>query len=224
VEIRLGQFFSRRFNPCISADSIHKIIDKLTSDLEWVERQDYVQQTDYLTKAGFRLRVIEEEETSEIVNKRINARVDVKCNGAPFDFQVSFAKEKPMAYEEALATQIKSEATATRYKDRVSSIYKYFFWDLSVVSEMMKQEDPNDRTIRESFDERPGEDGSAVYEVELELKPTIGKGLPKKSREMATKLTESMVLKAIDMMYFLEELDPALINFEVSAGKNRKKC
>jgi hypothetical protein len=60
--------------------------------------------------------------------------------------------------------------------------------------------------------------------VELELKPLLGKELPKKSREMASLLAESMVLKAIDMMYFLEELDPALISFEVSAGKNRKKC
>lgn len=223
VEIRLGQFSSRRFNPGISADSFHKIMDKLTSDLEWVERQDYVQQTDYLTKAGLRLRVIEEEGTSEIVNKRNSAIVDVKCDGAPFDFRVSFAKAKPVAYEEALATQIKSEATATRYKDRVSFIYKYFSWDLSVVSET-KREDPDERTMRESFDERPGEDGSAVYEVELELKPLLGKELPKKSREMALVLAESMVLKTIDMMYFLEELDPALISFEVSAGKNMKKC
>jgi hypothetical protein len=223
VEIRLGQFVSKQFNPGISAESFHTIMDRLTSDLEWVERQDYVQQTDYLTKNGVRLQVCEEDDTAIIVNKRNSSIVDVRCNGAPFDFRVSFAKEKPVLFDAGMAERIKGEATTIRHKDRVSFVYKNFSWDLSVVSEV-KAENQEEVGTKESFDERPGDDGAALYEVEIELKAENGKAMPKKCKEMARNLAESMVLKAIDMMYFLEgTLEPKSIEFEVAAGKNRKK-
>jgi hypothetical protein len=223
VEVRLGQFVSKRFNPGISAESFHTIMDRLTSDLEWVERQDYMQQTDYLTKNGLRLRVSEDEDSAVIVNKRNSSIVDVRCNGAPFDFRVSFAKEKPVLFEAGMAERIKGEAVTIRHKDRVSFMYKNFSWDLSVVSEV-KADHQEERGTRESFDERPGDDGGAVYEVEIELRAENGKGMPKKCKEMARHLAESMVLKAIDMMYFLEgSLEPRSIAFEVAAGKDRKK-
>jgi hypothetical protein len=167
--------------------------------------------------------VTEEEDSAVIVNKRNRSIVDVRCNGAPFDFRVSFAKEKPVLFEAGMAERIKGEAVTIRHKDRVSFMYKNFSWDLSVVSEV-KADHQEERGTRESFDERPGDDGGAVYEVEIELRAEIGKGMPKKCKEMARHLAESMVLKAIDMMYFLEgSLEPRSIAFEVAAGKDRKK-
>jgi hypothetical protein len=60
--------------------------------------------------------------------------------------------------------------------------------------------------------------------VEIELRAEHGKGMPTKCKEMAWHLAESMVLKAIDMMYFLEGTqEPRSITFEMAADEDRKK-
>jgi hypothetical protein len=80
------------------------------------------------------------------------------------------------------------------------------------VSEVKADHQEERGTRDSSFDERPGDDdGTAVYEVEIELWVENGKAMPTKCTEMAQQLAESIVLKVIDMMYFLEgTLEPRI--------------
>ena len=217
VEVRLGHFASRQFNPGVSEEFFNRIMDNLSQNVDWTSGVHYEQHRDYSNAKGQRLRLIDDQEP-QIVTKKKLAAVDVQCRGAPFDFRVSFAKEKSMPYTESLAAAIKAEATSSRFKDRVSYIYKNFAFELSVVTDVKGLDEQ--RVATDGFEELPGEDGGAVYEIELELRfePT---GPVAKDRMEAMRLAESMILKVIDMMFFLENLDPDKIKFEVN--KNRKR-
>lgn len=217
VEVRLGHFVSRQFNPGVSEEFFNRIMDHLSQNVDWTSGVHYEQHRDYSNAKGQRLRLIEDHEP-QIVSKKRLAAVDVQCRGAPFDFRVSFAKEKNLPYTESLAAAITAEATNSRFKDRVSYLYKTFAFELSVVTDVKGS---NERRVdTDGFEELPGEDGGAVYEIELELR-FESPGPVATDRMEAMRLAESMILKVIDLMYFLEELDPAKIQFEVN--KNRKR-
>ena len=191
-------------------------MDHLSQNVDWTSGVHYEQHRDYSNAKGQRLRLIEDQEP-QIVTKKKLAAVDVSCEGAPFDFRVSFAKEKVMPYTESLGAAIQAEATNSRFKDRVSYSYKQFAFELSVMTDVKGL---GERPANDGFEELPGEDGSAIYEVELELHFDPSEAVVK-DRMGAMRLAESMLLKVIDFFYFVENLDPKKIKFEFN--KNRKR-
>ncbi|GAQ92424.1 hypothetical protein KFL_010120025 [Klebsormidium nitens] len=114
------------------------------------------------------------------------------------------------------------EICAYMWTDRVTYEYKHYSFELSVVTNV-KGAGEDREEARDSFDETPGDDGSAIYEVEIELKPDRD-GFPKKSRSHARILAESLVLKMLDLVYFVEDVDCRSIAFRSSSGRDRQKA
>jgi hypothetical protein len=218
VELRLGRFVSRNFVAGVPSACFHKIMERLSEDDHWTSSVVYSKHTDYNLK-GQRLR-ISEDGSRTLVNKRRSAIVDVRCEGCPFDFRVSFAKEKLLSPDPGLEATIIRDADHSRWTDRVSYAYKHYSFELSVVTNARGAEE--DREGGDGSDEAPEEVGAAVYEVEIELKPDCA-AFPKKSKAMAAKLAESLVLKLLDLVYFVEDVDCRSISFRTSSGKGRQK-
>lgn len=221
VELRLGRFASRNFVAGVPSASFHKIMERLSEDESWTQAVLYSKHKDYILR-GQRLRILEDGRRS-LVNKRKSAIVDVRCEGCPFDFRVSFAKEKPLPPDPDLETSIVREAEHSRWTDRVTYQYKHYAFELSVVTNVKGSgEEGEGERNRDSFEEAPGDDGSAIYEVEIELKPDCA-GFPQKSKKQARLLAESLVLKLLDLVYFVEDVDCHSIAFKTSSGRDRQK-
>lgn len=218
VELRLGRFVSRNFVAGVPSACFHKIMERLSEDDHWTSSVVYSKHKDYSLK-GQRLRISEDGSRS-LVNKRRSAIVDVRCDGCPFDFRVSFAKEKRLSPDPEAEATIIRDADHSRWTDRVSYAYKHYSFELSVVTNARGAEE--DRGGGDGSDEAPEEEGAAIYEVEIELKPECA-AFPKKSKAMAAKLAESLVLKLLDLVYFVEDVDCRSISFRTSSGKGRQK-
>jgi hypothetical protein len=219
VELRIGRFSSRNFVAGVPSASFHKIMERLSEDESWTRAIVYSKHKDYALW-GQRLRIFEDGRRS-LVSKRKSAIVDVRCEGCPFDFRVSFAKEKPLNPDPELEARIARDAEHSRWTDRVTYEYKHYSFEMSVVTNTKGGgEDLED--ARDSFDETPDDNGSAIYEVEIELKPNRD-GFPKKSRSHARILAESLVLKLLELVYFVEDVDCRSIAFKSSSGRDRQK-
>jgi hypothetical protein len=220
VELRIGRFSSRNFVAGVPPASFHKIMERLSEDESWTRAVIYSKHKDYAPR-GQRLRIFEDGRRS-LVNKRKSAIVDVRCEGCPFDFRVSFAKEKPLNTDPEMEASIIRDSEHSRWTDRVTYEYKHYSFELSVVTNV-KGAGEDREEARDSFDETPGDDGSAIYEVEIELKPDRD-GFPKKSRSHARILAESLVLKMLDLVYFVEDVDCRSIAFRSLSGRDRQKA
>jgi hypothetical protein len=70
-------------------------------------------------------------------------------------------------------------------------VWKNFSWNLSAVSKGKADAyHREERGITESFDERPRDDGAAVYEVHIQLRAKNRKAMPTKCKEMAWQFAE----------------------------------
>lgn len=221
VELRLGRFVSRNFVAGVPSTVFHKIMERLSEDDGWTSAVVYSKHIDYCLR-GQRLRIFEDGRRM-LVNKRKSAIVDVRCESCPFDFRVSFAKEKPLPPDPDVEASIMRDAEHSRWTDRVTYAYKHYSFELSVVTNVKgADEQREESTAGDSFEEVPGEDGAPVYEVEIELKPECA-GFPKKSKVNANILSESLVLKLLDLVYFVEDVDCRNIVFRASSGRDRQK-
>ncbi|GAQ88703.1 hypothetical protein KFL_004530070 [Klebsormidium nitens] len=203
LEVRLGKVHEkpRRFEPGVSANMFHKILEGLRSYQSW-EDETVTRHTDYLTGER-RLRVYEDPGMPpELVAKRSLVSLDVVSMGSPFDFRFSIAKEKVVEATEQDITSITANAKHIRHKERMTFAYKAWLFDLTIVrSQSGASSVPTDDCFDDTSEER---NGGRVYEVEIELRNLATK--VKKTAFNAMRLADSTLIKLFDLMNFVEEI------------------
>jgi hypothetical protein len=223
LEVRVGKIVEkpRRFVPGVSRNSFQKVLSKLQEYNDW-EDEVFTTHVDYIT-SDKRLRVFEDPcNPPEITSKRSLLSLDVLIDGGPFDIRFAIAKEKTQEATLAEVMEMKKKATAVRYKQRTSFMYKYHSFDLTVVRQQAAQ---SSAAVKDCFDETSEErnSGGNTYEIELEVKNVVGSALPK-DQQAAAYLAESTLLKMIDIMFAVEDInDVNQVHFKPYFRNGRSK-
>lgn len=221
VEIRLGHAIAKgngkRFVPGLDDDMFRRVYATLQSGSCW-EKVERKTERDF-TSGDVRVTMDEDNNVVATVSKRPLWAIDVEALGCPFDFRVCASKETPVELSEDEVKSIVGFSKVRRQKDRQSFVYKYWRYDLTVVT----YQDVSSRSEISGCDEIDEDSGDRAessketYEIEIE----VSGRLPLEPAKDSLYLAESTLLKVLDVAYMIERVDPAGVSFSSRPVKIR---
>ena len=146
IESRLGFFNIGKFDTNVTEEFFNKIKNKFDNTSTW-DNVEKINKTDYYYD---KVRIsIEDDGTTECIQKKKLEKIDFEIEDSPFDFRISFSSEKNVPNKNYTS----KEGLYTRVKERTRYTLKDLFFDLTIVTT------ENNAVI----DKR--------YEIEIEIKP-----------------------------------------------------
>tara|TARA_Y100000741_G_scaffold42019_1_gene29258 strand:- start:26768 stop:27379 length:612 start_codon:yes stop_codon:yes gene_type:complete len=146
IESRLGFFNIGRFDTNVTEEFFQKIKNKFDNTNTW-DNVEKINKTDYYYD---RIRIsIEDDGTTECIQKKKLEKLDFEIEDSPFDFRISFSSEKNVPNKNYTS----KEGLYTRVKERTRYTLKDLYFDLTIVTT------ENNAVIDKK------------YEIEIEIKP-----------------------------------------------------
>ena len=146
IESRLGFFNIGKFDTNVTEEFFNKIKNKFDNTSTW-DNVEKINKTDYYYD---KVRIsIEDDGTTECIQKKKLEKIDFEIEDSPFDFRISFSSEKNVPNKNYTS----KEGLYTRVKERTRYTLKDLYFDLTIVTT------ENNAVV----DKR--------YEIEIEIKP-----------------------------------------------------
>ena len=146
IESRLGFFNIGKFDTNVTEEFFNKIKNKFDNTSTW-DNVEKINKTDYYYD---KVRIsIEDDGTTECIQKKKLEKLDFEIEDSPFDFRISFSSEKNVPNKNYTS----KEGLYTRVKERTRYTLKDLYFDLTIVTT------ENNAVV----DKR--------YEIEIEIKP-----------------------------------------------------
>ena len=146
IEARLGFFNIGKFDTNVTEEFFLKIKNKFDKTSTW-DSVEKINKTDYYYD---KIRIsIEDDGTTECIQKKNLEKLDFEIENSPFDFRISFSSEKNVPNKNYTS----KEGLYTRVKERTRYTLKDVYFDLTVVTS------ENNAVVNKT------------YEIEIEIKP-----------------------------------------------------
>ena len=146
IEARLGFFNIGKFDTNVTEEFFLKIKNKFDKTSTW-DSVEKINKTDYYYD---KIRIsIEDDGTTECIQKKNLEKLDFEIENSPFDFRISFSSEKNVPNKNYTS----KEGLYTRVKERTRYTLKDVYFDLTVVTT------ENNAVVNKT------------YEIEIEIKP-----------------------------------------------------
>ncbi|OUX67220.1 MAG: hypothetical protein CBD38_03280 [bacterium TMED178] len=146
IEARLGFFNIGKFDTNVTEEFFLKIKNKFDNTSTW-NNVEKINKTDYYYD---KVRIsIEDDGTTECIQKKNLEKLDFEIENSPFDFRISFSSEKNVPNKNYTS----KEGLFTRVKERTRYTLKDVYFDLTVVTT------ENNAVVNKT------------YEIEIEIKP-----------------------------------------------------
>ena len=146
IESRLGFFNIGRFDTNVTEEFFKKIKNKFDNTNTW-DNVEKINKTDYYYD---KIRIsIEDDGTTECIQKKKLEKLDFEIEDSPFDFRISFSSEKNVPNKNYTS----KEGLYTRVKERTRYTLKDLYFDLTIVTT------ENNAVVDKK------------YEIEIEIKP-----------------------------------------------------
>ncbi len=146
IESRLGFFNIGKFDTNVTEEFFEKIKSKFNETDIW-DSVEQINKTDYFYD---KIRIsIEDDGTTECIQKKKLEKLDFEIEDSPFDFRISFSSEKNVPNKNYTS----KEGLYTRVKKRTRYSLKELYFDLTIVTT------ENNAVI------------DRKYEIEIEIKP-----------------------------------------------------
>ena len=146
IESRLGFFNIGKFDTNVTEEFFQKIKNKFDNTNTW-DNVEKINKTDYYYD---RIRIsIEDDGTTECIQKKKLEKLDFEIEDSPFDFRISFSSEKNVPNKNYTS----KEGLYTRVKERTRYTLKDLYFDLTIVTT------ENNAVVDKN------------YEIEIEIKP-----------------------------------------------------
>lgn len=146
IEARLGFFNIGKFDTNITEEFFIKIKNKFDKTSTW-DNVEKINKTDYYYD---KIRIsIEDDGTTECIQKKKLEKLDFEIENSPFDFRISFSSEKNVPNKNYTS----KEGLYTRVKERTRYTLKDVYFDLTIVTT------ENNAVVNKT------------YEIEIEIKP-----------------------------------------------------
>ena len=146
IEARLGFFNIGKFDTNVTEEFFLKIKNKFDKTSTW-DSVEKINKTDYYYD---KIRIsIEDDGTTECIQKKNLEKLDFEIENSPFDFRISFSSEKNVPNKNYTS----KEGLYTRVKERTRYTLKDVYFDLTVVTT------ENNTVVNKT------------YEIEIEIKP-----------------------------------------------------
>ena len=146
IEARLGFFNIGKFDTNVTEEFFLKIKNKFDKTSTW-DSVEKINKTDYYYD---KIRIsIEDDGTTECIQKKNLEKLDFEIENSPFDFRISFSSEKNVPNKNYTS----KEGLFTRVKERTRYTLKDVYFDLTVVTT------ENNAVVNKT------------YEIEIEIKP-----------------------------------------------------
>ena len=146
IEARLGFFNIGKFDTNVTEEFFLKIKNKFDKTSTW-DNVEKINKTDYYYD---KIRIsIEDDGTTECIQKKNLEKLDFEIENSPFDFRISFSSEKNVPNKNYTS----KEGLYTRVKERTRYTLKDVYFDLTVVTT------ENNAVVNKT------------YEIEIEIKP-----------------------------------------------------
>ena len=145
IEARLGFFNIGKFDTNVTEEFFLKIKNKFDKTSTW-DNVEKINKTDYYYD---KIRIsIEDDGTTECIQKKNLEKLDFEIENSPFDFRISFSSEKNVPNKNYTS----KEGLYTRVKERTRYTLKDVYFDLTVVTT------ENNAVVNKT------------YEIEIEIK------------------------------------------------------
>ena len=145
IEARLGFFNIGKFDTNVTEEFFLKIKNKFDKTSTW-DSVEKINKTDYYYD---KIRIsIEDDGTTECIQKKNLEKLDFEIENSPFDFRISFSSEKNVPNKNYTS----KEGLYTRVKERTRYTLKDVYFDLTVVTT------ENNAVVNKT------------YEIEIEIK------------------------------------------------------
>jgi len=146
IESRLGFFNIGKFDTDVTEEFFEKIKSKFNGTDIW-DNIEQINKTDYFYE---KIRIsIEDDGTTECIQKKKLEKLDFEIEDSPFDFRISFSTEKNVPNKNYTS----KEGLYTRVKERTRYSLKDLYFDLTIVT-------TENNAV---FDRK--------HEIEIEIKP-----------------------------------------------------
>ena len=146
IEARLGFFNIGKFDTNVTEEFFLKIKNKFDKTSTW-DSVEKINKTDYYYD---KIRIsIEDDGTTECIQKKNLEKLDFEIENSPFDFRISFSSEKNVPNKNYTS----KEGLYTRVKERTRYTLKDVYFDLTIVTT------ENNAVVNKT------------YEIEIEIKP-----------------------------------------------------
>ena len=146
IESRLGFFNIGKFDTNVTEEFFNKIKNKFDKTSTW-DSVEKINKTDYYYD---KIRIsIEDDGTTECIQKKNLEKLDFEIENSPFDFRISFSSEKNVPNKNYTS----KEGLYTRVKERTRYTLKDVYFDLTIVTT------ENNAVVNKT------------YEIEIEIKP-----------------------------------------------------
>lgn len=146
IEARLGFFNIGKFDTNVTEEFFLKIKNKFDKTSTW-DNIEKINKTDYYYD---KIRIsIEDDGTTECIQKKNLEKLDFEIENSPFDFRISFSSEKNVQNKNYTS----KEGLYTRVKERTRYTLKNVYFDLTIVTT------ENNAVVNKT------------YEIEIEIKP-----------------------------------------------------
>ena len=146
IEARLGFFNIGKFDTNVSEEFFLKIKNKFDKTSTW-DSVEKINKTDYYYD---KIRIsIEDDGTTECIQKKNLEKLDFEIENSPFDFRISFSSEKNVPNKNYTS----KEGLYTRVKERTRYTLEDVYFDLTIVTT------ENNAVVNKT------------YEIEIEIKP-----------------------------------------------------
>ena len=146
IEARLGFFNIGKFDTNVTEEFFLKIKNKFDKTSTW-NNIEKINKTDYYYD---KIRIsIEDDGTTECIQKKNLEKLDFEIENSPFDFRISFSSEKNVPNKNYTS----KEGLYTRVKERTRYTLKDVYFDLTIVTT------ENNAVVNKT------------YEIEIEIKP-----------------------------------------------------
>ena len=146
IEARLGFFNIGKFDTNVTEEFFLKIKNKFDKTSTW-DNVEKINKTDYYYD---KIRIsIEDDGTTECIQKKNLEKLDFEIENSPFDFRISFSSEKNVPNKNYTS----KEGLYTRVKERTRYTLKDVYFDLTIVTT------ENNAVVNKT------------YEIEIEIKP-----------------------------------------------------
>ena len=146
IEARLGFFNIGKFDTNVTEEFFLKIKNKFDKTSTW-DSVEKINKTDYYYD---KIRIsIEDDGTTECIQKKKLEKLDFEIEDSPFDFRISFSSEKNVPNKNYTS----KEGLYTRVKERTRYTLKDVYFDLTIVTT------ENNAVVNKT------------YEIEIEIKP-----------------------------------------------------
>lgn len=146
IEARLGFFNIGKFDTNVTEEFFLKIKNKFDKTSTW-NNIEKINKTDYYYD---KIRIsIEDDGTTECIQKKNLEKLDFEIENSPFDFRISFSSEKNVPNKNYTS----KEGLYTRVKERTRYTLEDVYFDLTIVTT------ENNAVVNKT------------YEIEIEIKP-----------------------------------------------------